>query len=102
MKFPLSFFSVAIPDENIEMAPMGPNPNQQNQDQDGDQDQDQDQDQDKDKDQDQDQEQDQEQYFVHGLSEIEDESGSENLDGHNTSQEVSEIDESEGKFFCKL
>ena len=87
MKFPLSFFSVSIPDENIEMAPMGPNPNQQNQDQDGDQDQDQ--------------EQDQEQYFVHGLSEIEDESGSENLDGHNTSQEVSEIDESEGNFFLQ-
>ena len=47
------FFSVSIPDENIEMAPMGPNPNHQNQDQ----------------------------------------------DGHDTtSQEVSEIDESEGKF----
>ena len=81
MKFPLSFFSVAIPDENIEMAPMGPNPNHQNQDQDGDQEQ--------------------EQYFVHGLSEIDDESGSENLNGHDTSQEVSEIDESEGNFFLQ-
>ena len=81
MKFPLSFFSVAIPDENIEMAPMGPNPNHQNQDQDGDQEQ--------------------EQYFVHGLSEIDDESGSENLDGHYASQEVSKIDESEGNFFLQ-
>ena len=35
---------------------------------------------------------------MHGLSEIVDERGSENLDGHDTSQEVSEIDESEGKF----
>ena len=92
MKFPLFFFSVAVPDENIEMAPMGPNPNHQNQDQDGEGDQDQDHDQD------QDQDQDQGQDFVQGLSEINDESGSENLNGHDTSQEVSEIDESEGNF----
>ena len=88
MKFPfIFFFSVSIPDENIEMGPMGPNPNQQNQDQDGDQNQDQNQDLD--------------QYFVHGLSESDDESGSENLDGHYASQEVSKIDESEGKFFLQ-
>ena len=74
------------------MAPMGPNPNHQNQDQDQDVDQDRDQDQDKNQYQDQDQD------FVEGLSEIDDESGSENLNGHDTSQEVSEIDESEGKF----